>query len=157
MLLPPALSNHLCKGNTMKKIKLGLYFALFIFSALFISGFQKGGNLSSTLRFIHDNCRYDSQTKTHHFNPVVNDSIDYYSVDGKGFFQVLMGLDTLTIKQTLGEPDQNWLYTYRYFLDTCCNHLDNPACSFNCDCLMLRISPAGKCTYVRLGKYFKGQ
>ena len=35
--------------------------------------------------------KYDSQTKTHHFNPVVNDSIDYYSVDGKGFFQVLMG------------------------------------------------------------------
>jgi len=133
--------------------------AFFVLTALFIilSAFQKGGGLTPTLKFIHDNFKYDPQTKTHSYNQAIRDSIDYYSVDGKGFFEVFMGVDTPTIKKTLGEPDQNWLYTYRYFFDTCCCHLDNAPCSFNCQCLMLRISPQGKCTSVRLGRYFKGQ
>ena len=126
-------------------------------SLLAVLGFQKAGNLPPTLQFIHDNFKYDSKTKTHSFAEHMNDSIDYYSVDGKGFFQVFMGKDTLTIKKTLGEPDQNWLYTYRYFFDTCCYHLDNAACAFDCSCLMFKISPEGKCTSVRLGRYFKGQ
>jgi hypothetical protein len=141
----------------MQKFGLFLVGSFLFLSTLLLLSFQKNSNLTPTLRFIRDNFKYDSKIKIHHLNTAIQDSIDYYSVDGKGFFQVFMGLDTTTIKQTLGEPDQNWLYTYRYFLDTCCNHPDNPACSFNCSCLMLRIAPNGKCNTVRLGRYFKGQ
>lgn len=141
----------------MKLIRFsGAFFSLAVL-VIALCAFQKVGNLTPTLKFIHDNLKYDPKTKTHSFKPAMIDSIDYYSVDGKSFFEVFMGVDTPTIKKTLGEPDQNWLYTYRYFFDTCCYHLDNAPCSFNCQCLMLRISPQGKCSGVRLGRYFKGQ